>query len=70
MIDGLGPKSQQVLYDAGITTFQAIANATPDMLNDILKAAGLRLVQADTWPEQAARLAAGDADRFGAEPGA
>ena len=65
LIDGLGPKSQQVLYDAGITTFQALANASPEMLNDILKAAGLRLVRADTWPEQAERLAAGDPERYG-----
>jgi len=70
VIDGIGPKSQQVLYEAGITTYQAIANSTPEALNDILQAAGLRLVRAETWPEQAARLAAGDADRFGAGPGA
>lgn len=58
IITGLGPKSQQVLYAAGITTFQAIANSTPDALNDILQAAGLRLINADTWPEQAARIIA------------
>lgn len=58
IIEGLGPKSQQVLYAAGIFTFQAVASSTPDALNHILHTAGLRLVNADTWPEQAARIIA------------
>lgn len=64
VIEGLGPKSQEVLRAAGITTYRAIADATPEALTEIIRGAGLRLVRSETWPEQAALLAAGDLDGF------
>lgn len=63
-IDGLGPKSQEVLFAAGLTTYRAIAEATPETLAALIRDAGLRLVRTETWPQQAALLAAGDLSGF------
>lgn len=60
VIDGIGPKAQSTLYAAGITTYRALAESDPDTLRAILKGAGLRLLQPDTWPQQAARLSQDD----------
>lgn len=59
-IEGIGPKTQQVLYDAGITTFQQLADSTPDALRKILDDAGLRLGVPASWPEQAALIVKDD----------
>lgn len=56
-IEGIGPKINKVLHDAGITTFAQLAETEVSDLGQVLGEAGLRLAQADTWPEQA-RLAA------------
>jgi predicted flap endonuclease-1-like 5' DNA nuclease len=53
-IEGIGPKIQAVLYAAGIHTFQALADATPDDLKLVLANAGIKKVNPATWPEQAA----------------
>lgn len=63
-IDGLGPKSQEVLFAAGLTTYRAIAEASPETLAALIRGAGLRLVRTETWPQQAALLAAGDMSGF------
>lgn len=63
-IEGIGPKTQEALYAARITTFQQVADATPDDLRAILDEAGLSLLVPDTWPEQAALLAKGDLSGF------
>ena len=55
-IEGLGPKAQEALYDAGVRTFDDIANRTPDALRDVLTQAGMKSVKPDTWPEQASQL--------------
>lgn len=66
VIEGIGPKVQSTLYAAGITTYRALAESDPDALRAILKDAGLRLLQPDTWPQQAALLSRGDHEGFDA----
>ena len=65
-IEGIGPKIAQVLADAGITTFAALAGTSAGRLREILNAAGsrYRITDPTTWPEQAAHAAAGEWDKF------
>ena len=65
-IEGIGPKIAQVLADAGINTFAALASTSTGRLREILNAAGsrYRITDPTTWPEQAAHAAAGDRDKF------
>ncbi len=58
-IEGLGPKSAQILTEAGITSFAQLAKMSPEAIKDILKAGKIRLGSVDTWPEQAALAAEG-----------
>ncbi len=60
LIEGVGPKAQEVLYEAGFRTYAAIAQAAPDALKAVLDEAGLTLLTPDTWPEQAGLLAKND----------
>jgi len=59
-IEGIGPKIAEVLRQAGITTFAQLAETEVDRLTQIVQAAGLRLADPHTWPEQARLAAAGD----------
>jgi len=59
-IEGVGPRSAQVLAAAGILSFEELAGSSVEQLRRILKEAGLRIVYPDTWPEQAGLAAAGD----------
>jgi predicted flap endonuclease-1-like 5' DNA nuclease len=61
-IEGIGPKIAQVLADAGISTFAALADTPVARLREILNAAGsrYRITDPTTWPEQAALAARGD----------
>ena len=61
-IEGIGPKVAGLLNEAGITTFQQMVDAGAEKLESILDAAGLQMIDADTWPEQAKLAAAGDWD--------
>ena len=56
-IEGIGPKVAKTLNNAGILTFEDLANAKVEDIQKILTDAGLRMMDATTWPEQA-RLAA------------
>jgi uracil permease len=56
-IEGIGPKTADVLEAAGIINFDQLASTDVAKLEQILKAANLRLAKPGTWPEQA-RLAA------------
>jgi predicted flap endonuclease-1-like 5' DNA nuclease/predicted nucleic-acid-binding Zn-ribbon protein len=60
IIEGIGPKINALLQEAGITTFTRLAATEPARLLEILHAAGLRLGDPTTWPEQARLAAAGD----------
>jgi len=57
-IEGIGPKAQEALYQAGLLTYQDLAQVAPGTLRVILAGAGLTTLNPDRWPEQAA-LAAG-----------
>lgn len=59
-IEGIGPKVAGILNQAGITTFQQMVDAGAEKLEALLDEAGLQMINADTWPEQARLAAAGD----------
>lgn len=61
IIEGIGPKIEQLLKNAGINSWQDLANAKVDRLQGILQEAGERfkLAKPDTWPKQAGLAAAG-----------
>lgn len=67
-IEGIGPQIARVLGEAGITTFAGLSTTSVDRLESLLAAAGPRfkLARPQTWPEQAALLAAGDEAGFAA----
>lgn len=56
IVEGIGPKIEKLLNEAGINTFDDLANTSPDRIKDILTAAGSRfqMHEPSTWPEQAA----------------
>jgi predicted flap endonuclease-1-like 5' DNA nuclease len=60
LIEGIGPKVASLLNEAGITSFQQLVEAGAEKLESILDGAGLQMIDAGTWPEQAALAAAGD----------
>jgi len=57
VIKGIGLKSAAALQQAGIYTFAQLAQTPVSRLREITLAANLRLVDPQTWPEQAAALA-------------
>lgn len=59
-IEGIGPKIEKLLQEAGILTFADLSKAPQSTLKDVLKAAGNRFKMHDptTWPKQAALAAA------------
>jgi predicted flap endonuclease-1-like 5' DNA nuclease len=58
-IEGIGPKISTVLQGAGVTTFAQLAAVEVSRLEHIVRAAGIRLADPSTWPEQARLAAAG-----------
>lgn len=61
-IEGVGPKAQEALYEGGFRSYAEVAAADAAALNSVLEAANLKLLKADTWPQQADLLAKGDLD--------
>lgn len=60
-IEGIGPKMEAVLKQAGITTFARLAETSVEELQRILDEAGVaRITNPQTWPEQARLAAVGD----------
>lgn len=53
-IEGIGPKVNELLQTAGVTTFAALAGASHEQLKGILADAGSRYQMMDptTWPQQ------------------
>ena len=62
VVEGIGPKVEGLLKDAGVKNWSDLANASMDVLKGVLEAAGSRYRLADptTWPKQAGMAAAGD----------
>lgn len=60
IVEGIGPKIEGILHDAGIRTFADLAAASVSELEKIVREdAGIRVAFPDTWPEQGALAAAG-----------
>jgi ribosomal protein L30 len=62
VVEGIGPKVNEVLGAAGITTYAELAAADLERLNSILADANLQMLKPDTWSEQAALAADGKWD--------
>lgn len=66
IIEGIGPKIEQLLKDGGINTWAELAEAPVDRLKEILEAAGPRYQIHDpgTWPAQAKFAVQGEWDEL------
>ena len=66
IIEGIGPKIEEVLKEAGIGDWSALAAAEPGRLKEILEEAGdqYRMHNPYTWPLQARLAAAGRWEEF------
>ncbi len=62
LIEGIGPKIAELLKAAGINTFDALAKAPVEKVQEVLEAGGSKfnLAKPATWAEQAALAASGD----------
>jgi len=60
-IEGIGPKIEELLHNAGILTFNQLSKARVEHLKQILSAAGPRyhMHNPGTWPKQSALAAKG-----------
>jgi predicted flap endonuclease-1-like 5' DNA nuclease len=59
-IEGIGPQVAKTLIAAGISTFEALSSASVEEIQKILTDAGLKMMDATTWPQQAELAAKGD----------
>ena len=62
IIEGIGPKINSILHEAGVLTFKQLAEMDPERIMGILTVAGIRLADTTTWPEQASLAANGEWD--------
>lgn len=63
-IEGIGPKVVKVLARAGITTFEELATANVDDVQNVLNKAGLQMLNPEGWIDQAKLAVQGDWDGF------
>ena len=59
-IEGIGPKVAKVLKEAGIATFETLAQSNAAEVQKVLSAAGLQMMNPEGWIEQADLAAKGD----------
>ncbi len=61
LVEGIGPKIAELFQDAGIRTWQDLAETSVERCREILDAAGTRFAvhEPDTWPKQAQLAAEG-----------
>ena len=59
-IEGIGPKVEQILKQAGIRSYQSLSIADPAEVQSVLKDAGLQMMNPEGWIEQADLAAKGD----------
>jgi predicted flap endonuclease-1-like 5' DNA nuclease len=66
IVEGIGPKIEELCHQAGIKTWNDLANTSVDMLKEILDAAGpsFQIHDPGTWPKQAEMAAAGQWDEL------
>lgn len=65
IIEGIGPKFNQALLDAGLTSFQRLADSNEETLRSAISKAGLSFAPSlPTWSKQAELLAKGDRAAF------
>jgi large subunit ribosomal protein L27 len=66
IIEGIGPKIEQLLKEAGISTWALLAETSADKIKEILTEAGSRYQMHDptTWPKQAGLAAEGKWDEL------
>ncbi len=64
IIEGIGPKVNQVLQASGIQTFAQLAETSEESLKAMLASAGLQHLDPGTWAEQAALVSEGKMDEF------
>lgn len=62
VVEGIGPKIEQLLQEAGIKNLNDLATSTTEQLKEMLHNAGdhYRIHDPSTWPEQARLAAKGD----------
>jgi predicted flap endonuclease-1-like 5' DNA nuclease len=55
IVEGIGPKIEELLHNAGIKTWKALSDASSDSLREILDAAGsaYQIHDPGTWAQQA-----------------
>jgi len=61
-IEGIGPKIEELLHNAGITTWAQLAGSTAEALKEVLEQGGSKFAMHDpsTWPKQAQLAADGE----------
>lgn len=66
LVEGIGPKIEELLHAAGIKTWSGLAETAVDKIQEVLDAAGerYRIHDPATWPTQAGLLANGEWDKF------
>lgn len=66
VVEGVGPKIEELMHGVGITTWWGLADAPVDSLRSMLDAAGPRfqIQEPGTWPQQARLLAEGSWAEF------
>ena len=66
IVEGIGPKIEQLLNKEGIMTFKQLADTSPERIKEILVAAGSRFQMHDptTWPQQSAMAGDGKWDEL------
>lgn len=65
-VEGIGPKIEQLLHNAGIKTWKALSETPTSKIQEVLDNAGSRYKLADpgTWPKQAGMAASGKWDEL------
>lgn len=64
LIEGIGPKINQLLHAAGIQTFAQLAETGVEQLKAILEPAGLQFIDPGSWAEQARLVSEGKMEAF------
>ena len=59
IVEGIGPKGQEILNNAGITTFAELAKTEATKIAELLAADGMSAHDPTTWPAQAQMAAEG-----------